>query len=217
MPKALLLGVCLCQRQLLLGSPCQSQVGNRGLVDREDGGGAAVLRTHVADRCAIGQRHSADAFAVELHELADHSMVAQHLGDGEHQVSGGGSRGQCALQLESDHSRDEHADWLAEHCGLGLDSADTPAQDSESIDHCGVRVGSDDGVRVRLSATSHHHAGQALDVDLMDDACARWNDLELLEGALPPAQELIALQIAVVLKVHIEGFGVRAGKEVDDH
>jgi hypothetical protein len=32
-----------------------------------------------------------EAGAVELHELADHALLAQHLGDGEHEVGGGGA------------------------------------------------------------------------------------------------------------------------------
>jgi hypothetical protein len=48
------------------------------------------------------------AVAEELDELADHAVLAQHLGDGQHQVGGGGALGQLAGQLEADHLRDQH-------------------------------------------------------------------------------------------------------------
>ena len=88
--------------------------------------------------------------AVELDELADHAVLAQHLGDGEHQVGGGGALGQLAGELEADDPRDQHRDRLAEHRGLGLDAADAPAEHAEAVDHRGVRVGADAGVGVGL-------------------------------------------------------------------
>ena len=120
------------------------------LVDREDRDGGAELRAHVADRGAVGQRQRGDALAVELDELADDAVLAQHLGDREHQVGGGRALGQVAGELEADDARDQHRHRLAEHGGLGLDAADAPADHAEAVDHRGVRVGADAGVGVGL-------------------------------------------------------------------
>jgi hypothetical protein len=48
-----------------------------------------------------------------------------------------------------------------------------------------------------------------LDVDLVDDAGARRDDLEVVERRLAPAQELVALAVALVLDldVALEGVG----------
>ena len=89
-----------------------------------------------------------DALAVELDELADDAVLAQHLGDREHDVGGGGAGRDRAGQLEADDARDEHRDRLAEHGRLGLDAADAPAEHAEAVDHRGVRVGADAGVGV---------------------------------------------------------------------
>ena len=43
--------------------------------------------------------------------------------------------------------RRHHVERLAEHHGLGLDAAHAPAQHAEAVDHRGVRVGADQGVR----------------------------------------------------------------------
>ena len=153
--------------------PVRRRYFERLVVDREDRGGGAELRRHVADGGAVGQRGGGDALAVELDELADDAVLAQHLGDGQHQVGGGGAGRQLAGQLEADDARDEHGDRLAEHRGLGLDAADAPAQHAEAVDHGGVRVGADEGVGVRLAVADHDRAGQVLDVDLVDDAGAR--------------------------------------------
>ena len=89
-----------------------------------------------------------DALAVELDELADDAVLAQHLGDGEHDVGRGRAGRDRAGQLEADDARDEHRDGLAEHGRLGLDAADAPAEHAEAVDHRGVRVGADAGVGV---------------------------------------------------------------------
>ncbi len=204
-PEALLLGVRLDQRDLLLAAAGQLEVVQRLVVDREDRGGGAELGRHVADGGAVGQRGGGDALAVELDELADDAVLAQHLGDGEHQVGGGGAGLQLAGQLEADDARDQHGDRLAEHGGLGLDAADAPAEDAEAVDHGGVRVGADQGVRVGLAAADHDRAGQVLDVHLVDDAGARRDDLELVERGLAPAQELVALAVAAVLQLDVLG------------
>ena len=122
-----------------------------------------------------------------------------------------------AGELEPDDLRDEHRDGLAEHRGLGLDAADAPAEHAQAVDHRGVAVGADQRVRVGLAVARHDDAGEVLDVDLVHDAGARRDDLELVEGALSPAQELVALLVALVLEVDVALEGVGAAEHVDDH
>ena len=88
------------------------------------------------------------ARAVEFDELADHAELAQHLGDGEDEVGGGGALAQFAGELEADDLRDQHGDGLAEHGGFGLDAADAPAEHAEAVDHGGVGVGADERVGI---------------------------------------------------------------------
>src|SRR5699024_4458429 len=166
-----------------------------------------------------GQLHLGHALAVELHELAHHAVLAQLLGDGEYHVGGGHAGGDLALELEAHHRRDQHGDRLAEHGGLGLDTAHAPAQHAQAVDHRGVRVGADQGVRVGAQHSAHlaghDHACQVLDVDLVHDAGARGYHLEVVESGLAPAQELVPLVVALVLDLHIALEGVRAAEHVD--
>ncbi len=90
-----------------------------------------------------------EAVAEELDELADDAALAQHLGDGEHEVRGRGAFGELARELEADDLRDQHRDRLAQHRGLRLDAADAPAQDAEAVDHRRVRVRADERVGIR--------------------------------------------------------------------
>ena len=149
-------------------------------------------------------------------------MLTQHLGDGEHHVGGGHAGLGLTGQLEADHAGDEHRDGLAEHGCLCLDATDAPAENAEAVLHGGVRVGADAGVGVGLLYAvgvrpDHDRACEVLDVDLVHDAGAGRDDLEVVEGALAPAQELVALAVALVFDVHValEGLGVSEG--LDDH
>ncbi len=105
-----------------------------------------------------------------------------------------------AGQAEPDDLRDQHRARLAQHGRLGFDASDTPAHDPETVDHRRVRVGAHERVRIRLGDAVHilraHHAREILDIDLVDDARVGRNDLEVVEGALTPAQERVALTVA---------------------
>jgi hypothetical protein len=221
-PQALCLGVGLDQRDLLLVAAGEAQVAQRLVVDREDRDRRAVLRRHVADRRPVGERDGGDPGTVELHELADDTVAPQHLGDRQHEVGRGGAVGQLAGQLEADHPRDQHRHGLAEHRGLRLDAADAPAEDAEAVDHRGVRVGPDQRVRVGLPGAvggpvREHDPGEVLDVDLVDDAGARRHDLQPVEGALAPAQELVALAVALELELDVALQRVAGAEDVGDH
>ena len=161
-----------------------------------------------------------DALAVELDELADHAVLAQHLGDREHDIRRGHAGRDRAGELEADDLGDEHRHGLAEHGRLGLDAADAPAEHAEAVDHRGVRVGADAGVGVgaqhAVDRARVGDAGQVLDVDLVHDAGSRRNDLEVVERRLAPAQELVALAVALVLDLDVALEGVLGAEQVGD-
>ncbi len=176
-PERLRLRVRLDERDLLVAAAGEAQVVERHVVDGEHRGGRAELGAHVADRGAVRERHRGHARAVELDELADDAVLAEHLGDGEHHVGGGHAGGDRAGELEADDLGDEHRHGLAEHRGLGLDAADAPAEHAEAVDHGGVRVGADARVGVGAEDAADgpvvDDLGEVLDVHLVHDAGAR--------------------------------------------
>jgi hypothetical protein len=130
-------------------------------------------------------------------------VLPQHLRHDQRQVGRGRTLGQPPDELEADDLGRQHVDRLAEHDRLGLDAADAPADDAEPVDHRRVRVGADQrvgehdlevAVRPVLDA-----AREVLEVDLVDDARGRRDDLEVGERLLAPAQELVALAVALEL------------------
>ena len=122
-------------------------------------------------------------------------------------------------QLEADDFGDQHRDRLAQHGRLGLDAADAPAQHGQTVDHGGVAVGADDGVGIgdRLLAfvQGPDGLGQVLQVDLVADAGAGRHDAEVVEGRRAPAQEVVALDVALVFALDVLAEGFRRAEVVD--
>ena len=217
MPEQVLLAVGLDQRNALVGPAGQSQVGECQLVDREEAAGRAVLGGHVPDRGAVGQREAREPGAEVLHELADDAGLPQQLGDRQHEVSRGRALAQAAVEPHADDLRHEHRQLLAEQRGLGLDSADTPAEHAEAVDHRRVRVGADQRVREDDAVAFLDHAREVLEIDLVDNARVRRDDLQVVEGALAPAQEGVALAVALVVAVDVGRDRHPRGEGVDLH
>src|SRR6185437_1134047 len=57
-PEEVLVAVRLDERDALLGAAGEAQVVDRRLVDGEEATRGAVLRRHVPERCAVGDRQS---------------------------------------------------------------------------------------------------------------------------------------------------------------
>ena len=66
-----------------------------------------------------------------------------------------------------------------------------------------MRVGPDERVGKGLPVTRLDHARKELEIDLVDDAGVRWNDLQVVECRLAPAQERVALTIPLELQLGV--------------
>ena len=215
--QALRLEVGLERLDLGIGAAGALEVVDGLVVDREEAHGGAVFRGHVGDRRAVGQGQRRGAFAEELDELAHHLGLAQHLGDGEHQVGGGDRLVEFALQVNADHVRGQEVHGLAQHAGLGLDAAHAPADHADAVDHGGVAIGAHQCVRVIDAVLAVHAAGEVLQVHLVHDADAWGHDLEGVEGLHAPFHELVALLVAGELQLHVQVQRLAVAVVVDLH
>ena len=148
---------------------------------------------------------------MELDELPDDAVGAEHLGHDQHEVGGGRPGRHLAVETEADDDRHRLVQRLAEQRGLGLDAADAPSEHAEPVDHRRVRVGPDERVGNEDAVALGHDVGEVLEVDLVDDAGPRRHDPEVGERLLGPPQERVALAVALVLALDVdEERGVRA-------
>jgi len=129
--------------------------------------------------------------------------------------------GRAAGELEADHLGDDHRDRLTQHRRLGLDAAHAPAEHAEAVDHRGVAVGADEGVgkghlSVALGSVPDH-LPEILEVDLVADPGAGRHHPEIVERLRAPAQECVALGVALVLALDVDRERARVAERVDLH
>ena len=220
-PQPLGLAVGLHQRHPLGRAAGRLEVLDGVGVDGEEAAGCAVLRRHVADGGAILHREMVEPLAAVLDELLHHAVFSQHLRAGQHEVGGGHPLLEPALEAEADHLGDHHRHRLAQHGGLGLDAAHAPAEHAQRVDHGGMAVGADAGIGESLGGPVRllgpHGLREILEVDLVADAGARRHDAEIVERAGAPAQELVALLVALVLDLDVLPEGVGRTEEIHLH
>ncbi len=205
--EALVAAVRLDELDLLVRAAGHGQVGERLVVHGEEAAGRAVLGRHVRDRRAVGHGEPDEAGPEVLDELPDDAGGAQDLGDREDEVGRGRALAQRAREPEAHDLGDEHRHRLAEQRRLGLDAADAPAEHAEPVHHRRVRVGADERVGERLEhavlVPALDDAREVLQVHLVADAGVRRRHLEVVEGALAPAQERVALAVSLVVAVDV--------------
>src|SRR5262249_16867083 len=89
----------------------------------------------------------------------------------------------------------------------------------EPVNHDRVRIGADErireGLKLSIDFAGEDHLPQVFQIHLMTDAGAGGNHTEIAERLLAPAQENIALAVALVFDVGVEGKRGRFTETVD--
>ena len=104
---------------------------------------------HMLDSVARSAIVSDEPRAVELDEAPHDAVRPEHLGERQHQIGRGGTRRQLPRHADPDDVGVRQERRLSEHRRLGLDPADAPAEDPETVDHRRVRVRADQRVGER--------------------------------------------------------------------
>ncbi len=202
----------LHQGDLLVVAAGEAQVVDGLLVDGEHRRGGAVFRSHVGDGRAVAEGQAGGAFAVELQVGADHLLLAQELGQGQHHVGGGDARLATAAQLDADDVRQAHPGGAAEHHVFRFQAADADGDHAQGVDVRGMAVGAHAGIGEGHAVARLDHRRHFLQVDLVHDAVARRDHVDVAEGLLGPVDEVEAVLVAAVLDGAVlgEGLGVVA-------
>lgn len=157
----------------------QVQVLDCLVVNREEAHSRTILWRHVSDGRSIDEGKVGATWSEELDELSDDTTLSEHLSASKDEIGRGRVRGQITSKLKANDLGEHHGDLLAEHDGLSLNTTDTPAYNTEAIDHSGVGVCTDDGVWVQDAILLENDARKEFKVDLMDDTVAGWHDTEV--------------------------------------
>ena len=202
-PQALGLVVVLVEGDVLFGAAGGAEVVDAFVIDGEETHGRAVFGGHVGDGGTVYQRERGGTRAEELHEFTDDLGLAEHLSDGQCHIGGGDAFANGAGQVHTYDIGSEEIHGLTQHARLGLDAAHAPSDDAQTIDHGGVGIGAHQRVGIIDTARAQDALGQVFQVDLVDNADARRDDLEGVEGLHAPLEELVAFAVAGELQVEV--------------
>ncbi len=182
------------------------------MIDGEHGRRGAIFWSHVGDGGAIAERQSTGAFSMEFEVGADHLLLAQKFGQGQYQVGCRQVGRQLAGELDADDFRQTHPGGAPEHDVLGLKPSHADGNHAQCVHMRGVAVGADTGVRVGHAVIVVYHGRHLLQVDLVHDAVARRDDIDVLERFLGPVDEMEAVFVAAILDgpVAFERLGIIA-------
>ncbi len=220
-PQALRAGISFRKRDAMRIAPRRLQIVDRILVDGEEAARRAIFRGHVGHGRAIFDRKSVEAVPEIFDKLAHHAFLSKHLRDGEHEVRRRYALRQGAGEAEAYHFRDQHRNGLAQHRRLRLDAADAPAENRERVDHGRMAVRADKRIGKRQADAAFlfrpHSLREIFEVHLVANSGPWGHNLEICEGARPPAQELIALLVALVLQIGVDLKRTRIAEAVHHH
>ena len=220
-PQALCLGILFHEVDVGFFATGGAQIGERFVIHWEESAGRAVFRCHVGNGRAVGERQLIEARAIELDELPDDALFAQHLRNSEHKVCRGRAFFGFAAEAKAHDFGYQHRNRLAQHRGFGFDTTDAPTEDGHAVDHGGVTVGADErvGISDGLAAdfVGPDDAGEVFQIYLMTDSDAGRDHAKVIERARAPTQKLVAFHIAFIFELDV--FLERRGgaKRIDHH
>lgn len=225
--KPLRLEIIAHDGDFLFVAPGEAQVVERFFVNREKAHRRAVFRSHVGNGRAIGERERCRAFAEKFDKFADDLRRAENFRHAERKIRGEHAFRERSREVHADNFRRLEANRLSEHSCFRLDAADAPADDADAVDHCRVRVRSDDGIRVENRSRGRfffkNNAREIFQIHLVADPDGGRHDGKRFERALPPLEQFVALGVAG--KILFDVFAKRVGRSrvvdlhgvVDDH
>ena len=217
------LGVGFDQRHLIMATSGQAQIIQGIAVDEEHRGGGTVFRSHVGNRGAVADGQRRSALATELEIGTDHLGLPQELGQCQNDIGGGDSGLRPAGKFHADDFRRAHPGRTAEHHAFGFKTTDPDGNHAERVDVRRVAVGPHAGIRKGHAILHLDHRRHLLQIDLVHDAVARRNHLDIAEGLLGPVDEVEAVFIAPVFdgtvlgeSIRIEAAALHRQRVVDD-
>ena len=197
-PQAGGLGVGFDQFHLLVSTAGEFQVIDSLLVNAEHRCRGAVFRGHIGNGGAVAQRQAAGAFAVEFQISADHFRFAQEFGQCQHHVGSGDAWLALAAQFDTDDIRQAHPRGAAEHDVFRFQAANTNRNHAQCVNVRRVAVSADAGVGISHTILYADHRRHAFQIDLVHDAVARRDHVDVLERQLGPVDEVETVFVAAI-------------------
>ena len=211
-PQTRLLRIGLNQLHLFGVTAGQRQIVQRLLIDGEHRGRRAIFRRHIGDGRAIAQGQRGRACAVELEVGTHYLRLTQVFGQRQHDIGGGDPRLALAGEFDADDFWQTHPRRATQHHVLGLKAADADGDHAQRIDVRRVAVGAHAGIGEGHAIQHLDHRRHLLQIDLMHDAVAGRDHVDVVERELGPVDEVEAIFVAAIFDgaVLLKGLRVEA-------
>jgi len=213
--ETLSLKILLNVSNLVAGSVGLSKILKSTSINWEVTHSGTVFGGHVSNGGSVSEGKSVDTRSVEFDEFADDTLLSEHFSDGQDQISGGGGLGKFTSELETNNLGQDHGDRLTKHGGFTFDTTNTPGNNTKTVNHGGVGVSSDKGIRVEGSVAIEDDSGKIFKIDLMDDTRSGRNNQEVVEGILSPLQEFESFVVSLEFHLFVLFKGIGGSGKID--
>ena len=197
------LGIGLCQGNVVFIPVGQSHIVEGFRINGEIATGRAVFRCHVGNGGPIRQGKAGQTRTKELDELSDNIFLTKELSHFQGQIGSGCNLGQLTSQMHPDNFRNREIRCFSQHSCFCFNPSNTPAKDTDTIDHSCVAVCTKHGVWVELAILFDDDITEKFDIDLVDNTRSWRNRPVIVKGLFSPLEELIALIVALELQVNV--------------
>ena len=196
----------------------QSEIMGDLFVHRHKSACGTVFWRHVGQGGPVRQGQVLDAGSEEFNEFFHYFLCPEPLGYRQHQVGCGNAFRHFAGQPNTHHLWNGHEIGLSHHDGLCFNAAHTPSQHTDSIDHGGVRIGTDQGVgecqTFAINSPVSDHLCNVFQVDLVDNAGPRRENPNIVKGLLGPLQQLIPFPVPLIFHFQVFLVGIGAAEKI---
>ena len=196
-----------------------TQVIQHLLVDGEVTAGGPVFGRHIGQCRPFRHRHGLRGRAEKFNRTVGNLRQAQALRHQQHQVGRPDQRCRHAGEPYAHHLGQGKGVGMAQQGSFGINATHAPAQHAQTIDHGRVRVTPNhkvgEGPLNPLVGGAGHDGGDALQIDLVNDAAAWRENAQAAKRLLRPAEKGIAFGVAFKLTAHVDRHGVGTAPGID--
>ena len=125
-----------------------TSVGHSEIVEgfrirREISHGSSVLRGHVSDSGSISQAEVGNTRTEKLYEFANNTSLSESVDDLKDQISSSDIFSERACESVTNDFRENHGNRLTKHDSFSFNTSNTPADNTETVDHGGMGISTD--------------------------------------------------------------------------
>src|SRR4030095_12167158 len=151
---------------------------------------------------------------MKFHKFANDFRFSKHLCHMQNEIRSSNSFAQKSTHVDTNDIGSKEVNRLTQHSGLCSKPTNSPANNSQSIDHGCMGVGADQRIRIKNSILAQYSGREIFEIYLMHDSNPGGHNAKSVKGLHSPFQEFITLAISFELHLHVPLPRIRNSKDV---